>query len=270
MSIYAIGDVQGCYDALRRLLDQIEFDPAKDQLWFAGDLVNRGPQSLQTLRYVKSLGDAAVVVLGNHDLHLLACTVLARAPNKKDTWGDLLTAPDHDELIVWLRHQHVFYEQAGFALLHAGLPPQWDATLTRKMARSLEAVLQGPDYVAFLRDMYGNKPTAWSETMSWDEQLRFAVNCFTRLRYCSRAGVLDFAHKGPPGSQPASLLPWYAVPERKTADLRIIFGHWSSLGFFQGYNCYGIDTGCVWGAQLTALKLGETPERLYIDNFVRS
>jgi bis(5'-nucleosyl)-tetraphosphatase (symmetrical) len=266
MTIYAIGDVQGCYDALRRLLDVIEFNPEHDQLWFAGDLVNRGPQSLETLRFVKSLGEAAKVVLGNHDLHLIASTTLARPPNKKDTWGDLLAAADCDELIHWLRHQKLFYYQAGFAVLHAGLPPQWDLAMALKMAAGLERVIQSDDHPIFFKNMYGNKPTVWYDGMSLEEQLRFAVNCFTRLRYCTRNGILDFSQKGPPGSQPTGLLPWFAVPERKSQDLRIIFGHWSSLGFYQGYNCHAIDTGCVWGGQLTALKLGSEPERISIHN----
>lgn len=270
MAIYAIGDVQGCYDPLRRLLDKIQFNPQHDQLWFAGDLVNRGPQSLQTLRFVKSLGDAAVVVLGNHDLHMIACTVAARAPNKKDTWTSLLSAPDCEDLIFWLRHQKLFHYQDGFAVLHAGLPPQWDLALTQQMADALEHTIQSEDHPKFFHAMYGSKPAQWQEGMSQEEQLRFAVNCFTRMRFCTAEGVLDFAEKGPLGSQPAGLMPWFAVPDRKSLDLRIIFGHWSALGFYQGYNCYAIDTGCVWGGELTALKLGAEPQRFSIINHHRS
>lgn len=265
MAIYAIGDIQGCYDALRRLLDRIDFNPVVDQLWLAGDLVNRGPHSLETLRFVMGLADSAVTVLGNHDLHLIATALSLGKVGKKDTLSPILKAPDCDELISWLRHRSLFHRDAGFCMLHAGLPPQWDLTLTEKMARLVERAIQGPDHFRFFASMYGNKPTRWSDDMSQNEQLRFAVNCFTRLRYCDVDGEIDFVHKGPPGSQPAHLMPWFMVPNRKTADLRIIFGHWSTLGFHAGNNVFGIDTGCLWGGQLTALKLADTVERYCVD-----
>ncbi len=265
MAIYAIGDIQGCYDDLRRLLDVVKFDPGPDQLWLAGDLVNRGPKSLETLRFVKGLGSAAVTVLGNHDLHLIATVVSLGKSGKKDTLGAVLRAPDCDELINWLRHQRLFYHNDTFCMLHAGLPPQWDFNLTRQMALETEQAMQGADYERFFRSMYGNKPAVWRDDLPKSEKLRFAVNCFTRLRYCTADGVLDFSQKGAPGTQPEHLLPWYTVPGRKSLDMRIIFGHWSTLGFYRENNCYAIDTGCLWGGQLTALKLEDQPQRISID-----
>jgi len=265
MSIYAIGDIQGCYDALRRLLDFISFDPDQDQLWLAGDLVNRGPHSLETLRFVKSLGAAAVTVLGNHDLHLLVSAAHPHKGSKKDTLQPLLQAEDADELLFWLRQQPLFYHDQQFCMLHAGLPPQWDFEQTKNRAREAEALLKSDDYQEFFKIMYGNQPTIWRDDLAQIERIRFAINCFTRMRFCSLAGELDFNYKGAPGSQPEHLQPWYALPQRKSLDMRIIFGHWSTLGFYQGYNCFSIDTGCLWGGQLTALKLGDTPERFSID-----
>jgi len=265
MSIYAIGDIQGCFDELLRLLDFIAFDEHTDQLWFAGDLVNRGPKSLETLRFIKSLGDSAVTVLGNHDLHLLAASCAPKIAHKKDSLLPILEAPDRDELIEWLRHRPLFHFNEDFCLVHAGLPPQWDFKKTQKMALLAEKALQGPKYQAFLKQMYGNKPNMWSSDLKGVDKLRFIVNCFTRMRYCDVNGRLDFVHSGPLGSQPKSLMPWFEVPKRKSANMRIIFGHWSSLGYYEGPNCYAIDTGCLWGGQLTALKLGEQVQRFSID-----
>lgn len=265
MAIYAIGDIQGCYDELRRLLDVIRFDPAQDQLWLAGDLVNRGPHSLETLRFIKGLGESAISVLGNHDLHLIATVASLGKAGKKDTLGPILRAADCDELIDWLRHQRLFYYDDQFCMLHAGLPPQWDFQQTKTLAEEVETVIRSVDYQRFFRSMYGNKPAVWQDDLPKTEKLRFAVNCFTRLRYCTVDGELDFHQKGSPGSQGAHLLPWFAVPGRKSLDMRIIFGHWSTLGYYEGYNVYSIDTGCLWGGQLTALKLGSQTQRISID-----
>jgi len=265
MSIYAIGDIQGCFDELLRLLEVISFDEHTDQLWFAGDLVNRGPKSLETLRFIKSLGDSAVTVLGNHDLHLLAASCAPKIARKKDSLLPILEAPDSDELIDWLRHRPLFHFNEDFCLVHAGLPPQWDFKKTQKMALLAEQALRGPKYQAFLKQMYGNKPNIWSSNLKGVEKLRFIINCFTRMRYCDVNGRLDFVNSGPLGSQPKSLMPWFEVPKRKNADMRIIFGHWSALGYYEGPNCYAIDTGCLWGGQLTALKLGEQVQRFSID-----
>lgn len=265
MAIYAIGDIQGCYDELQRLLDVIKFDNSSDQLWFVGDLVNRGPQSLQTLRFVKSLGAAAITVLGNHDLHLLAASCLEKEAQKRNALHQVLEAPDCDELMDWLRRRPLFHFQNDYCLLHAGLPPQWDFAQTVKMARKAEATLQGPGYRDFLKKMYGNKPKRWSAHLKGINEIRFIINCFTRMRYCEKDGSLDFSFSCAPGFQPDHLMPWFQMPKRKNSDMQIIFGHWSTLGFHAGQNCYGIDTGCLWGGQLTALKLSNPVERISID-----
>lgn len=264
MAIYAIGDIQGCYNELRRLLDVIKFDPEHDRLWLAGDLVNRGPHSLETLRFIKGLGESAISVLGNHDLHLIATVVSLTKTGKKDTLGPILRAADCDELIDWLRKQRLFYHNDQYCMLHAGLPPQWDFAQTQRMAKQVEDVIGGEDYQRFFRSMYGNKPVIWQDDLAKMEQLRFAVNCFTRLRYCTLDGELDFHQKGPPGSQPSHLVPWFSVPWRKSRDMRIIFGHWSTLGYYAEDNVFAIDTGCLWGGQLTALKLAPQPERFNV------
>ncbi len=265
MSIYAIGDVQGCYDELLRLLELIAFNEHDDQLWFAGDLVNRGPKSLDTLRFVKSLGNAAITVLGNHDMHLLAASCTQKIAQKKDALSQVLEAPDRDELIHWLRHQPLFHFNEQFCLLHAGLPPQWDFKKTQKMALLAEETLRSADYALFLKQMYGNKPNLWSSNLKGMARLRFIINCFTRMRYCDSYGRLDFVNSGPIGTQPKDLMPWFDVPNRKSADMRIVCGHWSTLGYYEAHNCYLIDTGCLWGGQLTALKLGDTVQRFSID-----
>lgn len=264
MAIYAIGDVQGCHDDLLKLLDTIAFDPGRDRLWFAGDLVNRGPKSLEVLRFVKGLGEAAIVVLGNHDLHLLAAYA-SGIVHRKDTFQPILAAPDAEELIDWLRFRPLFHTDGTFCLVHAGLPPQWDLSQARALAALAESVLQSQDYRAFLPEMYGNEPDLWSDDLQGVPLLRFVINCFTRMRFVDRNGRLDFKQDGPLGSQPEHLLPWFAAPRRKSADLRIVFGHWSQLGYYESNNCHAIDTGCLWGGQLTALRLGETVRRYSID-----
>ncbi|MGZ5010974.1 MAG: symmetrical bis(5'-nucleosyl)-tetraphosphatase, partial [Methylobacter sp.] len=202
---------------------------------------------------------------GNHDLHLLAASCAPKIAHKKDSLLPILEAPDRDELIDWLRHRPLFHFNEDFCLVHAGLPPQWDFKKTQKMALLAEKALKGPKYQAFLKQMYGNKPNIWSSDLKGVEKLRFIINCFTRMRYCDVNGRLDFVHSGPIGSQPKSLMPWFDVPKRKSADMRIIFGHWSALGYYEGPNCYAIDTGCLWGGQLTALRLGEQVQRFSID-----
>lgn len=260
MAIYAIGDVQGCYDTLSRLLDLLRFDPPEDCLWFAGDLVNRGPQSLQTLRFVRGLGPAALSVLGNHDLHLLALANGGRK-GKRDSLEQVLAAPDRDELLDWLRRQPLLHESpdGDSALLHAGLPPQWDISQARACAREAESVLRGDRYAELLRDMYGDQPDRWNEALSGTPRLRFIINCYTRLRYCDGAGRADFKPKGAPGTQAGGLLPWFAVPGRRSAGTRLIFGHWSTLGriSWPEYRVEGLDTGAVWGGKLTALRLDD-------------
>jgi len=257
MAVFAIGDIQGCHEDLMRLLERIHFDAGEDQLWFAGDLVNRGPDSLGVLRFVKDLGDAAVSVLGNHDLHLLAVAAGTASRRKSDTLDELLASPQRDEYLDWLRHRPLLHhdEALGFTLVHAGLPPQWDLRQAAACAQELEAALRGAEHLEFFRQMYGDEPRHWDPGLTGIPRLRFIVNCFTRLRYCTAAGDLDLKSKGPPGSQPEGYLPWFQVPGRASAGLHLLFGHWSSLGDIAAHNVYPLDTGCVWGGRLTALRL---------------
>lgn len=257
MAVYAIGDIQGCFAPLQALLDRIDFDPARDRLWFTGDLVNRGPDSLATLRFVKSLGDAAVTVLGNHDLHLLAIAYGHGREKRLDTLHDVLTAPDRDALLAWLRARPLLHHDAdlGYTLVHAGLLPAWDLALARQLAAEVEAVLGGPDPAALFAHMYGDRPDRWDPALAGWDRLRLVINGFTRLRYCTADGQVDPRPKGAPGSQPPGLLPWFDVPGRRSADLRVVFGHWSSLGVLARDDVFGLDTGCVWGQSLTAAAL---------------
>ncbi|MCB1761753.1 MAG: symmetrical bis(5'-nucleosyl)-tetraphosphatase [Gammaproteobacteria bacterium] len=261
MAVYAIGDVQGCYNELQKLLDKIEFNPANDRLWFAGDLVNRGPDSLTTLRFVKGLGKTAITVLGNHDLHLLALSQGNFKHRSKDqTLAPILAAKDRDELLDWLRRCPLMHhdKKLGFALIHAGLPPQWDLNTALKRAGEVEKVLRGDGYNYYCTHLYGNNPGHWSEALQGMDRLRFITNCFTRLRYCTIGGEVALGEKGPPGSQSAGYLPWFAVPGRASLATRIIFGHWSTLGFHQAENTWALDSGCLWGGKLTALKLSSS------------
>lgn len=259
MAVYAIGDVQGCFDELQRLLALIEFDPRRDRLWFAGDLVNRGPKSLETLRFIRDLGDAAVTVLGNHDLHLVAADFDSRYAGPKDTLQPILAAPDRKQLLAWLRGQPLLHHDAelGFTLVHAGLPPQWDLAAAQRCAAEVETVLRSAGHGDYLAHMYGNKPDTWSEKLSGWDRLRFITNCFTRMRFCTEQGRLDLKDKGEPGKQRDGLLPWFHVPERASRGLRILFGHWSTLGTTDADNVFPLDTGCLWGGQLTALRLDD-------------
>jgi bis(5'-nucleosyl)-tetraphosphatase (symmetrical) len=243
----------------------VGFKASKDQLWLVGDLINRGPHSLKVIRFIKSLGDAAITVLGNHDLHLLAVSQGNLRRNDKDTFHDILAAKDRDKLIDWLRHRPLMHHDAelGFSLLHAGLPPQWDIPMALKLAAEVEQVLQGPKFHDFCHHMYGNEPRRWSNNLEGMDRLRFITNCFTRLRYCDRSGRLNLKAKGPPGSQPADLLPWFDVPGRASAKERIIFGHWSTLGFQTSQNVWSLDTGCLWGGKLSALKINGKKLKLY-------
>jgi bis(5'-nucleosyl)-tetraphosphatase (symmetrical) len=261
VAVYAIGDVQGCYDALRRLLDDLDFDPGRDRLWLAGDLVNRGPQSLEVLRFVRGLGEAAVSVLGNHDLNLLAVAHGERARKRKDTLEPVLTAPDRDDLLDWLRHRPLLHHDPSlnYTLVHAGLPPQWGLAEARDRAAELEAVLRGERFADLLHHMYGNTPDRWCQGLAGWERLRFITNCFTRMRYVSPCGRLELRSSGPPGTQPHPYLPWFQVPGRASAGLRIVFGHWSTLGPLTRNGVYALDSGCIWGGALTALRLTDAP-----------
>lgn len=264
MSIYAIGDIQGCYDDLLRLLDHIQFSETSDQLWFAGDLVNRGPKSLDTLRFVKSLGNSAITVLGNHDLHLLALPFHQDKIAKHKDLQAVLKADDAEELLYWLRHRPLFYQYKHYGLLHAGLPPQWSLTTAAQMARLAESVLQSDESADFFKSMYGNQPDLWNDNLQGHDLIRFIINCFTRMRYCDEQGRLDLVHAGPIGSQPEHLYPWFALPQRQSQNQTLIFGHWSTLGYYHGYDCYAIDSGCLWGGPLTAIKIEEPVEVIQI------
>ncbi|QKT04353.1 symmetrical bis(5'-nucleosyl)-tetraphosphatase [Ectothiorhodospiraceae bacterium 2226] len=265
MAVYAIGDLQGCLEPLQRLLDELRFDPATDRLWFAGDLVNRGPQSLETLRFVHALGETAHCVLGNHDLHLIAVAYgLTRYHKPGDTLIPVLEAPDRDALLDWLRHRPLMHVDPtlGYAMVHAGLPPQWDIPQAQAMAGEVEAVLRGDGVREFLAHMYGNEPHRWRDDLQGMARLRFAVNCFTRMRYCDADGRLDFQHKGAPGTQPAPLLPWFEAPARAWAGTPVVCGHWSTLGLRLAGDVRALDTGCLWGGRLTALRLDDE-EQMY-------
>ncbi|MBD3669510.1 MAG: symmetrical bis(5'-nucleosyl)-tetraphosphatase [Gammaproteobacteria bacterium] len=258
MATYVIGDLQGCLDPLLQLLEQVGFDRQQDRLWFTGDLVNRGPQSLESLRFVKELGDSALTVLGNHDLHLIAVSEgHDKYLHRDDTLGDILAAPDRDELLRWLRHRPLLHydEQRDLAMVHAGLPPQWTIQEARGHAREVESVLRSDDYRDFLDHMYGNQPDRWQADLTGHERRRFIVNCLTRLRYCSADGRLALDAKGKPGSQPEDTMPWFQAPKRKSRMTRILFGHWSTLGLYRDDNVIALDTGCLWGGSLTAIRL---------------
>ncbi|HEB62986.1 MAG TPA: symmetrical bis(5'-nucleosyl)-tetraphosphatase [Gammaproteobacteria bacterium] len=262
MAIYAIGDVQGCFDELLVLLDKIRFNPKQDQLWFAGDLVNRGPKSVEVLRYIKNLGDRAVAVLGNHDFHLLAVSHGCGKKLRQDTLQPVLDAPDSDELISWLRHRPLLHhdETVGFTMVHAGLPPQWNLSEARQYAAEVEALMRSDEFGLFLDVMYSNLPDIWNDDLKGFDRVRFIVNCMSRLRYCDQAGRLALEYKGAPGSQPDGVIPWFDVSGRRSADESIVFGHWSTLGIGLRNNTWSLDSGCLWGGKLTALRLDSEPE----------
>lgn len=255
MAIYAVGDIQGCYDSLRRLLDRCHFDPKKDRLWLVGDLVNRGPRSLETLRFVKSLGDAALTVLGNHDLSLIMLAEGFGKRGKDDTLDEVLAAPDREELLFWLRHQPLMHLEDGYVLVHAGLLPQWSPVQARALAREVESALQGENFRDCLAHLWGSEPNAWDDGLTGWERLRVVVNAMTRMRFCSPKGVMEFKAKGKVSNAPKGYLPWFAVPERRSRDVTIVCGHWSALGLHVEPNLMALDSGCLWGGCLTAMKL---------------
>jgi len=255
VAVFAIGDLQGCYDEFHRLLDALRFDPARDRLWLTGDIVNRGPGSLPALRLARSLDAVLVTVLGNHDLHLLA--VARGAPLRRgDTLDPILTADDRDELLDWLAHRPLMHVDDALktALVHAGLPPHWDVAQALEHAREVEAVLQATPE-RFFAAMYGDGPERWSGTLAAEARWRYTINCLTRLRFCTRDGRLLLQIKGPPASAPPDAVPWFRVPGRRSAGERIVFGHWSALGYHQTEDVLSLDSGCVWGGALTAVRL---------------
>jgi bis(5'-nucleosyl)-tetraphosphatase (symmetrical) len=262
---FLVGDVQGCYSALRRLLVHAGFDARVDRLVLLGDLVNRGPESLEVLEFAMSLGDACTTILGNHDLHLLALASGVRKPKADDTLQPILQHPRSATFIEWLRHQQLAAVVQGVLCVHAGVLPQWSTSQALSLASELQTVLRATDYSRFLQKMYGNEPTRWTNSLAGAERLRVVVNAFTRLRFCSAEGDMDFATKEGAASAPAGYLPWFNVPKRQSQGTRIAFGHWSTLGLHVNHHIAALDTGCVWGGPLTALRLAtsQSPEQLF-------
>jgi bis(5'-nucleosyl)-tetraphosphatase (symmetrical) len=255
MALYLIGDLQGCDDALQRLLDEISFSPSRDTLYLLGDLVNRGPASAAVLRRLMGYGNAAHCLLGNHDLHLLALASGVRQPLRIDTVDDILHASDRPALVDWLRQQKMAMQAHGCLMVHAGVLPSWTAEQTMALAGEVETVLRGPDLETFLREMYGDESRQWNDALTGAERLRVIVNALTRLRYCTPDGVMEFKTKESVGNAPEGHVPWFDAPGRKTADITVAFGHWSTLKPMDRPNLLALDTGCVWGGCLSAWRL---------------
>ncbi len=258
MSTYAVGDIQGCFTPLRCLLSEVDFNPDKDRLWIAGDIVNRGPQSLETLRYVKSLGACVTTVLGNHDLHLLAVAYGYSRPGRNDTLNEVLQAPDCELLLTWLRQQKIVHYDPTlkFTMVHAGIPPQWSLKKALTRAAELETALRGDNFRQLLANMYGNRPDCWDKSLQGYARLRVITNYFTRMRFCDASGRLELLSKSAPDQPPPGFAPWYSHPQRKTRKHKLIFGHWAALeGKVDEVNLYALDTGCVWGSHLTMMRL---------------
>jgi bis(5'-nucleosyl)-tetraphosphatase (symmetrical) len=266
MAVYVIGDVQGCYRELRKLLKSVGFKSDKDRLWFAGDLVNRGADSLKTLRFVKELGDQAITVLGNHDLHLLAAFYTGTKLRSNDTLDDTLTAPDSESLMQWLRFRPLLHHDVdlNFTMVHAGIYPGWSISDSALRAREVEAQLQGDQYLQFFHNMYGNKPSVWSDDLTGMERLRFITNVFTRMRYLQPDLSLDLTAKGRPEKvKKENARPWFEFRQSAIKFNRVVFGHWSTLPSDQYGNCFAIDSGCIWGGRLTALRIDKKTPRWF-------
>jgi len=255
VATYAIGDIQGCLQSLHRLLDQVGFNSERDRLWFVGDLVNRGPESLETLRFVRDLGDSATTVLGNHDLFLLIAAAGFGRLHKGDTLSEILSAPDREDLFTWLRSRKLFHVENEYAMVHAGLLPQWSIERTMQLAAEAEQVLQSSAHPEFFQHMYGNQPDRWEDRLEGWDRLRVIINALTRLRVCTADGQMDFQHKGDPANAPDGYMPWFDVPERKSAKMAIVCGHWSTLGVRISQYLLAIDGGCLWGRQMCAVRL---------------
>jgi bis(5'-nucleosyl)-tetraphosphatase (symmetrical) len=255
MALYLIGDVQGCDAPLGRLLEKIDFSPSRDTLYLLGDLVNRGPDSAAVLRRLMGYGESAHCLLGNHDLSLLAVAHGRRAPHRNDTMDKVLMAPDRGELLEWLRRQRMAIRAHGLLMVHGGVLPQWDAMQTLLLAAEVEETLRGPGLVDFLSEMYGNEPAQWDDSLQGAARLRVIVNALTRLRFCTPEGVMDLKASGGLADAPPGYLPWFDVPGRKSGGTTIAFGHWSTLGFMRRPDIISLDTGCVWGDCLSALRL---------------
>lgn len=255
MAIYAIGDIQGCYTPFSRLLERIRFDPACDRLWIAGDLVNRGPHSAEVLRVVRGLGNAAISVLGNHDLYLLMVAAKAAPRSRDDTLDSVLKAPDRDELLAWLAQQRMVHVDNGHLLVHAGLVPQWSAEQALTLGGEVEAMLRGPRAKDLLKHLFGDKPARWNDDLKGWDRMRFIVNVMTRMRFCTPEGRLALEGKGPPAKAPSGSVPWFRIPHAAWKTHTVVCGHWSALGFHREPSLIALDSGCVWGGKLTAVRL---------------
>ena len=274
MATYAVGDVQGCYFELQRLLEKLHFDPVHDQLWFCGDLVNRGGHSLETLRLVYSLRRSSIVTLGNHDLSLLAMTQRRRDVQSRSSpeLRRVLFADDAPILLDWLRQQKLLHHDTAlnWTMVHAGLAPDWTLGQAQRRALEVERELSGAAHDQLLKNLFGNYPATWNNRLRGIERLRAIINIFTRMRYCDVSGKINFKCKGPPGTQKPGMYPWFEVPGMRRRNTRIVCGHWSALGRFAGIGVCAIDTGCVWGGKLTALRLdGEDITYISVDAEVR-
>lgn len=258
---YLVGDIQGCDGALARLLDTVGFSPSRDRLHALGDLVNRGPASLAVLRRLRDLGDAAPCVLGNHDWHLLAVVAGVRPKHRHDTLDDILDAPDRDAWIEWLRWRPMALHAHGVLMVHAGVVPGWTTLQTLELAHELEQALRHEPLAPFLATMFGNEPSRWSDALDGADRLRFVLNTLTRVRFVATDGTLEFATKDGAGAAPPGHHPWFDAPGRRTADTTVAFGHWSTLGYLERPNLIGLDTGCAWGGELTAVRLGADGSR---------
>ena len=267
MSIYVIGDIQGCLDELQQLLKKIRFSADKDVLWFTGDLVNRGPKSLEVLRFVKSLEDNAVTVLGNHDLHMLAIVYGLEKQRPSDTFDEIINASDKQSLMQWVAQLPLIHcaDNDQLVMVHAGIYPSWEINDAKKYASEVETILQSDRLIEFLSNMYGNLPDKWSEDLQGSERLRFITNTFTRMRFCTRDLRLDLKSSVAPGKQVDSLLPWYHLRKNNAEKHQIFFGHWSTLGLINENGMHCLDTGCLWGGELSALKLTNSHELFQID-----
>ena len=255
MATYAIGDIQGCCGALERLLEAVGFERSRDRLWLVGDLVNRGPDSLATLRLVKGLGEAAVTVLGNHDFHLLAVAAGHAKKHRSDTLDAVLAAPDREELLHWLRQRPMLHVEGSRAMVHAGLLPQWTMAKAQALAREVECELRGEHWERFLAQLYGNQPDTWSEELRGADRLRVVVNAMARMRFCTAAGKIEFRTKGETANAPPGYFPWFDAPGRASRDHTLVCGHWSTLGLVLRADLLALDSGCVWGGSLSAVRL---------------
>ena len=257
MAIYAIGDLQGCYSSFQQLIDLINFDPSCDELWLVGDIVNRGSDSLSLLRYLKQAGDSVQIVLGNHDLHLLMVSEGLARMSAGDTLQAILEAPDRDELLYWLRHQPLLHAEGDYVMVHAGLLPTWSVNQARHLATEVEKALRQENFHEVFAHLYGNQPNIWDESLRGFERIRLIVNAMTRMRVCTAGGSIDFSYKGGEAHIPADHMPWFDVPNRASEHATIICGHWSALGLKVRENLIALDTGCLWGGSMTAIRLAD-------------